>query len=68
MNRKHRSYRGTWSKAKAARTVSHASGVLGSNAEYLFDTLTHLHREGLSDRTMSDLANRVKRIQNKIGQ
>ena len=65
MNRRHRSYRGRWSAAKTARTLAHASGALGSNAEYLFDTLAHLREHSLNDRTLCDLAERVTRIHNR---
>ena len=65
MNRTHSSYRGTWSPQKTARTVATASGVLGSNADYLFDTLDHLHDQGLNDHGLTDLTSRVKRIQNR---
>lgn len=65
MNRQHNSYRGTWSVQKTARTLATASGVLGSNAEYLFDTLAHLHDLGLDDSRLNDLAKRVRRIHAK---
>ena len=64
MNRAHASYR-TWSIQKTARTVATAAGELGSNADYLFDTVAHLEEEGLKDHVLHDLARRVKRIQNK---
>ena len=65
MNRQHKSYRGTWSRQKTARTLASASGVLGSNADYLFDTLTHLHEQGLDDSCLRDLARRVRRIHSR---
>lgn len=65
MNRLHSSYRGTWSIQKTARTLARASGVLGSNADYLFDTVSHLHDHGLTDRGLNELARRVRRIQRR---
>lgn len=65
MNRQHASYRGQWSIQKTARTVAEAAGVLGTNADYLFDTLTHLHDLGLADHGLTDLAERVRRIQRR---
>ncbi|MFL2770975.1 MAG: gamma-glutamylcyclotransferase [Rhodospirillaceae bacterium] len=65
MNRKHQSYRGKLPIQKIARTLASASGVLGSNADYLFDTLACLHKLGLDDKSLNDLARRVRLIQNK---
>ncbi len=65
MNRTHTSYRGQWSAQKTARTVAQAAGVLGANADYLFDTLDHLHALGLDDHGLTDLAERVRRIQRR---
>jgi cation transport protein ChaC len=65
MNRQHRSYRGGYTSGKTASIIARASGVLGSNAEYLFDTLDHLHAHGLKDGPLEDLARRVRRIQQR---
>ena len=62
MNREHRSYRGSLTPAKTAKILAHATGVLGSNAEYLFDTVDHLNQWGLGDRPLDDLVKRVRRI------
>ncbi|NKB44888.1 MAG: gamma-glutamylcyclotransferase [Alphaproteobacteria bacterium] len=62
MNRQHRSYRGSLTPAQTAKTIAHATGVLGSNAEYLFDTITHLNELGLGDKPLEDLATRVRRV------
>lgn len=63
MNRDHQSYRGRWSIHKVARTIANATGALGSNAEYLFDTLNRLEELHLKDHGLTDLAERVRRIQ-----
>lgn len=60
MNREHRSYRGSLTPFQTAKIIAQASGVLGSNAEYLFDTLTHLQELGLGDKPLEDLATRVR--------
>ncbi len=68
MNREHRSYRGALTPARTASIIARAAGVLGSNADYLFDTLDHLHAHGLKDRPLEDLAARVRRIQKRARQ
>jgi len=65
MNRDHGSYRGALTPTRTASIIARASGVLGSNADYLFDTLDHLHAHGLKDRPLEDLAKRVRRIQKR---
>jgi cation transport protein ChaC len=65
MNREHRSYRGALTPTRTASIIARASGVLGSNADYLFDTLDHLHAHGLKDKPLESLANRVRRIQKR---
>lgn len=62
MNRQHRSYRGSLTQAQTAKIIAHAKGVLGSNADYLFDTMAHLNELGLGDKPLDDLAMRVRRI------
>ena len=62
MNRQHRSYRGTLTPPQTAKILAHATGVLGSNADYLFDTVDHLNELGLGDRPLGDLARRVRRL------
>lgn len=62
MNRAHRSYRGSLTQAKTASMIARAKGMLGSNADYLFDTIAHLEDNGLGDKPLSDLAARVSRI------
>ena len=68
MNREHRSYRGSLNSAKTAKVLAHAAGVLGSNAEYLFDTVDHLNQLGLGDRPLDDLVRRVRRIHKRTRQ
>ncbi|MBT4739652.1 MAG: gamma-glutamylcyclotransferase [Rhodospirillaceae bacterium] len=68
MNRQHRSYRGALTPTQTAKTIAHATGVLGSNADYLFDTLTHLNESGLGDKPLDDLAMRVRRIHKRTKQ
>lgn len=59
-NHAHENYVGSLTDEEAARIISKASGVLGTCAEYLEQTLGHLHEAGLTDAELERIAARVR--------
>jgi len=49
LDRSHRQYRGDLSLEEQARIIAAASGPMGSNADYLRSTVTHLAEIGVED-------------------
>ena len=62
MDRSHSQYRGTLDAAEQAEIIARAAGPAGSNREYLNNTVQSLHRLGLDDPGLFDLAERVRRL------
>lgn len=62
MDSGHEQYRGTLSLAEQAEIIARAAGPAGSNREYLMNTVHSLHRLGLEDAELSDLAEQVRRM------
>ncbi len=60
-NRNHENYVGSLTDDEAARVIARAGGALGTSAEYLRETLAHLHEAGLADRGLE----RIARLINK---
>jgi cation transport protein ChaC len=46
-----------------ARLIAGASGLSGRNVDYLRDLVSHLHEEGVADRTMERLLARVEALE-----
>jgi cation transport protein ChaC len=55
MNRKGRSYAGRLPDDEVAELLAKACGHWGSCAEYLYNTVTHLHEHGIHDRHLWEL-------------
>jgi len=51
-DRKHYQYAGKLSEAEVVSTIRHAVGVMGSNAEYLRNTVQHLDELGVADSSI----------------
>ncbi|RMH50173.1 MAG: gamma-glutamylcyclotransferase [Alphaproteobacteria bacterium] len=45
-----------------ARIIARAEGPAGTNRDYLFSTLAHLHELGIPDPELDSLAERVRRL------
>jgi len=60
INRRHERYAGKLSIDHVAERLSKACGPLGSGAEYLFNTHSHLSELGLRDRYLDQLVTRVR--------
>lgn len=56
INRRHERYTGRLDEAATVEALAVAEGPLGTNREYLFNTLRHLDELGLRDRTLHRLA------------
>nr|WP_113865273.1 gamma-glutamylcyclotransferase [Brenneria salicis]NMN91809.1 cation transport protein ChaC [Brenneria salicis ATCC 15712 = DSM 30166]RBP65876.1 cation transport protein ChaC [Brenneria salicis ATCC 15712 = DSM 30166]RLM31906.1 transporter [Brenneria salicis ATCC 15712 = DSM 30166] len=53
---------------KIAPLIAQASGPLGTNAQYLFALEQVLHNHGMADEDLSELAKRVRALQQQCGQ
>lgn len=53
---------------KIAPLIAQASGPLGTNAQYLFALEQVLHSHGMADEDLSELAQRVRTLQQQCGQ
>ena len=60
MRRDHVQYAGGLSLDEQARIIARAHGGRGPNAEYLFNTVTHLAQIGLGDRDLDQLSETVR--------
>ncbi len=58
----HRQYSGGLDLAEQARIIATASGGRGTNAEYLYNTASHLTELGLEDDDLTWLAARVRNL------
>jgi cation transport protein ChaC len=65
INRYHPRYEGVLEEAVAAQRIADASGLLGSNREYLYRTVQHLDEFGIEDGPMHSLERRVRELANE---
>lgn len=65
INPGHERFAGDLSLEAVAQAVAHAEGALGSNRDYLFNTLKHLHDEGLRDPALEALAEQVEQLSSR---
>jgi cation transport regulator ChaC len=49
----------------SAKIIAEASGIIGTNSEYLFNTDAALTAEGINDFSLKRLANLVRHYQNR---
>lgn len=62
LDRSHPQYRGSLSLAKQAEIIARAEGPMGSNRDYLENTVRHLEELGLADPELAELCRHVNRI------
>jgi len=62
-DRSHPQWAGMLSLQEQARLIAGASGLSGRNIDYLRDLVSHLHAEGLRDRAMERLLERVEALE-----
>jgi cation transport protein ChaC len=62
INRRHVRYAGRLDEDRTAAILAHAEGPLGTNREYLFNTVAHLAELGLGDRRLERLCGQVRRL------
>ncbi|HUO90929.1 MAG TPA: gamma-glutamylcyclotransferase [Rhizomicrobium sp.] len=65
INRYHPRYEGVLEDAVAAQRIAVASGLLGTNREYLYRTIQHLDSLGIEDGRMHSLERRVREFANE---
>tara|TARA_B100001123_G_C15269971_1_gene1009921 strand:- start:367 stop:1041 length:675 start_codon:yes stop_codon:yes gene_type:complete len=59
MNRDCKRYTGRLSNSQIAKTIATAEGSIGTCADYLLNTLTHLDELGIPDRVLSNIGKQV---------
>jgi cation transport protein ChaC len=62
INRHHERYAGRMARDVVASHLATAEGYLGTSADYLANTVTHLEELGIHDATLADLHRRVSRL------
>lgn len=62
IDRRHPRYAGRLPAEVAAAHLARAEGYLGTSADYLANTVTHLDELGIHDATLTDLHRRVTRL------
>jgi glutathione-specific gamma-glutamylcyclotransferase len=62
IDRAHAQYARGLSPEDQARIIAHARGQNGANADYLWNTTTHLEDQGLADPDLDWLARRVRAL------
>lgn len=62
IDRGHSQYRGGMSVSQQAEIIARAAGPAGSNREYLNNTVQALHRLGLEDAELAELAEAVRHL------
>lgn len=62
MRRDHVQYAGGLALDEQARIIAQARGGRGPNAEYLFNTASHLTRIGLGDAVLDHLSDKVRKL------
>jgi cation transport protein ChaC len=60
---KHPQWAGALGLEAQARLIAGATGLSGRNIDYLRDLVMHLHDEGIADRTMERLLERVEALE-----
>ncbi|WP_199260502.1 gamma-glutamylcyclotransferase [Paracoccus binzhouensis] len=60
IRRDHDQYAGLLDAREQAEIIARAEGGRGPNAEYLFNTTTHLAQMGIEDLALAELADRVR--------
>jgi cation transport regulator ChaC len=65
IRRDHPSYAASQPEQYAAKIIAEASGIIGANAEYLFNTEAALTAEGIHDFSLKRLTSLVRHYQNK---
>ena len=67
MRRDHWQYAGRLEQAEQARIIAQAHGGRGPNADYLFNTASHLARIGLADAELDQLSLQVRKLMETAG-
>jgi cation transport protein ChaC len=62
-DREHQNYAGRLDVQEIARTIAECTGARGPNADYLFNTLRHLHALGIRERQLDTLSKAVQMLQ-----
>jgi cation transport protein ChaC len=62
-DREHENYAGRLEVQEIARTIAEGTGARGPNADYLFNTLRHLHALGIRERQLDTLSRAVQALQ-----
>jgi glutathione-specific gamma-glutamylcyclotransferase len=62
-DREHQNYAGRLDVQEIARTIAECTGARGPNADYLFNTLRHLHALGIRERRLDTLSKAVQVLQ-----
>jgi cation transport protein ChaC len=62
-DREHPNYAGRLEVQTIAQTIAECSGARGPNADYLFNTLRHLHALGIRERRLDALSRAVQVLQ-----
>jgi len=62
VNSDHRQYAGHLTAAQRAQLIAVATGAMGPNRDYLFNTLTHLEEIGVTDHDLTELARLVREL------
>jgi glutathione-specific gamma-glutamylcyclotransferase len=62
-DREHEHYAGRLEVEEIARTIAEGTGARGPNADYLFNTLRHLHALGIRERHLDVLSRAVQALQ-----
>lgn len=58
----HAQYCGGMPPEDQARTIARATGLMGPNRDYLYNTVAHLDQLGIPDRDLHRLAERVREL------
>ncbi len=65
INRSHPRYEGGLGEVDVARRVAEAEGVIGTNRDYLYRTVSHLTSLGIADGPLHKLERRVRALANE---
>jgi cation transport protein ChaC len=65
IRRDHPSFAASMPEQHSAKIIAEASGIIGTNSEYLFNTDAALTAEGINDFSLKRLANLVRHYQNR---
>lgn len=67
MRRDHWQYAGRMDRNEQAEIIARAHGGRGPNADYLFNTASHLSRIGLADAELEQLSDKVRKLMEAAG-